>query len=319
MYTWTTHLLVLCWGVNQLAGAGANELIARGQYQLAVEQLIQQLKDPHFANNEAERAALLSNLGMTYNKLGRYAEAETNLEKAMQIWKTLGVTDTEHYGRTLNNLANVFFNQRRYRKAEEMLRQAFALYPDYSDENTTTETRLDISLLINNIGLTVLSEGKLSEAEQLFRQSLEMQRGIKDTRHLAITLNNLGLAMREQGHLEEAAQIYTQAVQAWESDAIHNRPDLAVGFHNLAMVESALGQTSQAEAHFKQALEMVEAALPAGHPTRIAILDGYGRLLMKMRRKHEAKQLQATARALRAQHGHENFEGLTVNVLDLAR
>ena len=93
--------------------------------------------------------------------------------------------------------------------------------------------------------------------------------------------------------------------------------EVAVGLHNLASLESVLSLNEQAEKHFKEALLIVDGWRPAEHPTRIAILTGYADLLNKLGRKHEAKQLQANARALRALHDHENLQDLTVNVNQL--
>jgi tetratricopeptide (TPR) repeat protein len=291
-----------------------HELIARGQYQRAADEIIKRLKEPGGAGMSSERAVLLSNLGMVQNKLGRYAEAENTLEKALQIWKALGQTEAEKYARTLNNLANVFLNQRRYAKAEEMFKEALTLF-----RNTSSESFTDIGLTLSNLGLTAISLRRFTEAEEFFQQAMTLQRTSQETTHLAITLNNLALAYKLQGRLCEAARTYIQAVRAWEANLGYVPPEVAVAFHNLAMVESALGQTDEAERHFKQALETVNTSLPPEHPTRIAILSGYADLLKKVGRKREAKQFQALARAMRAQHDHENFQDLTVSVEQIAR
>ena len=53
---------------------------------MAADEIVALLKAPVIPGTEAERAKLLSNLGMVQDKLGRYADAENTLEKARQIW-----------------------------------------------------------------------------------------------------------------------------------------------------------------------------------------------------------------------------------------
>ncbi|MGI8741414.1 MAG: tetratricopeptide repeat protein [Bryobacteraceae bacterium] len=294
--------------------ASPNDLIAGGQYQLAADTLVQMLHDlPVSGQQDENSAALMCNLGVAYEKLGRYVEAEATLAKAIQIYKDLGITAGLSYGRALNNLANVYLSEKRYAKSEQMFKDTLALYRNQLPENDQ-----DIALILNNLGLTRLSVGDFAHAEQYFRESLALQRKLKDDTHrLAVTLNNIALACKHAGRLGEAARIYAQAIEVWRNTAGSSHPEVAVGLHNLASLETVMGQDDAAEKHFQEALSIVDATLPPDHPNRTAIMSGYADLLLKMGRKRQAKQLQASARTLRARHNHENFQDLTVDVRSL--
>lgn len=300
-------------------GLSADALLLLGQYQAGANKTIQILNETRAAGINKERAKLLSNLGMAYNKLGRYADAENTLEKSLQMWKALAQTGTDSYARTLNNLGNVYLNERRYSRAEELFKEALALFRSPANESHASENLADIALILSNLGLTDAWVHRFAEAERLLQESLELQRTSNETRNLAATLNNLAFTYRLEGRFDAAARTYSQAIEAWQVRVGYGRPEVAVGFHNLAMVETAVGQTNQAEHHFKQALAIVDASLPAEHPTRSAILSGYAELLKKIGRKHEAKQFLALARTMRAQHEHDNFQDLTVSVQEIAR
>lgn len=289
----------------------ANELISAGRYQLAVEALVQILHDTRVPEQEDEnRAALTSNLGLAYEKLGRYGEAEATLGKALQIYKDLGLTESLNYARALNNMANVYLNQKRYAKAEETFKNALALYRTHF-----SEVELDIALVLNNLGLTRLMTGDNIQAERYFRDSLDLQRKLKDeTNRMAVTLNNLALVCKKERRFEEAARIYAQAIEVWRASSGPAHPEVAVGLENLASLESAMGQDANAETHYQEALSILDATMPPEHPNRTAAMTGYAELLAKIGRKREAKQLQARARSLRTQHDHENFQDLTVDV-----
>ena len=298
------------------ADPSPNDLIATGQYQPAADALVRIIHQTHIPGQEnQESAALLSNLGMVYEKLGRYVEAEAALEKSLRIFRDLGDTAGQNYARALNNLANVHLSQKRYTRATEMLRDTLTIYRTTLPDNTR-----DIGLVLNNLGLASLSQQQYPQAEQLFRESLDLQRRANDeTPELAVTLNNIALVCKLQNRLEEAAGLYSQAIDVWRNGSVHTRPEVAIGLHNLASLENVLGDNVKSENHFKEALVIIDASLPAEHPTRTAIMTGYADLLLKVGRKREAKQLLAGVRTLRARHDHQNFRDLSVDVRNMAR
>ena len=320
--------LVLCAslfaGVSGANSAGSitpadpspNDLIAAGQYQLAADALVRIIHQNYIPGQEnQESAALLSNLGMVYEKLGRYVEAEAALEKSLRIFRDLDDTAGQNYARALNNLANVHLSQKRYGRATEMLKDTLAIYRNSLPDNTR-----DIALVLNNLGLASLSQQQYPQAERLFRESLDLQRRASDdSPELAVTLNNVALVCKLQNRLEEAAGLYSQAIDVWRNGAVRPRPEVAIGLHNLASLENVLGDNIKSENHFKEALVIIDASLPAEHPTRTFILTGYADLLLKVGRKREAKQLLGVVRTLRARHDHQNFQDLTVDVRNMAR
>src|SRR5437660_748243 len=72
----------------------SNEPIERGDYRQAVDDLLQKVNDARESGMKNEQAALLSNIGLAYDKLGRYADAESSLKKSRQMWMALGQTHT---------------------------------------------------------------------------------------------------------------------------------------------------------------------------------------------------------------------------------
>jgi tetratricopeptide (TPR) repeat protein len=250
---------------------------------------------------------------MAYEKLGRYQEAEKALEKSLSIFRIFGETTGQNYARALNNLANVYLSQKRYTKATDMFERILATY-----RNSLPDQTRDIALVVNNLGLAHLSQGHYPAAEQLFRESLDLHRQARSSSHnLAATLNNLAFACKLQNRLQEAAELYSQAIDVWRSEGALTRPEIAIGLHNLASLENVLGDNTKSEEHFKEALAIFEASLPPEHPTRTAAMTGYADLLVKLKRKREAKQLLAGVKTLRAMHDHENLQDQTVDVRNL--
>ena len=68
---------------------------------------------------------------------------------------------------------------------------------------------------INNLGLLFKAQGKLEEAEPLYREALEGKRATLGDRHLtpSASINNLGLLFQDQGKLEEAEPLFREALE----------------------------------------------------------------------------------------------------------
>jgi tetratricopeptide (TPR) repeat protein len=84
-------------------------------------------------------------------------------------------------------------------------------------------------------------EGKLEEAERLYRSILKIQ-----PEHIDVN-NNLGVLLRVFGRLEEAEASYKKAIEF--------KPDNTAAHNNLGTVLRDLGKQAEAEASFKKAIE----------------------------------------------------------------
>ena len=67
--------------------------------------------------------------------------------------------------------------------------------------------------IINNLGVLLHEQGKLSEAEQLFREALTAQRGILGDTHQSTlgSIINLAIFLNEQNRFNKAEQLLREA------------------------------------------------------------------------------------------------------------
>ena len=74
--------------ITNTPSASPNQLIAAGKYKLASDELVRMIREAHISGQTDENtAALNSNLGLVYEKLGRYVDAEATLTKAIQVYR----------------------------------------------------------------------------------------------------------------------------------------------------------------------------------------------------------------------------------------
>ena len=71
-----------------------------------------------------EYAAALNNLGMIYDNIGRYSDAEPLLEEALLIRRRVLGADHPDTAESLNNLAELYRVQGRYAEAAPLFKEA---------------------------------------------------------------------------------------------------------------------------------------------------------------------------------------------------
>ena len=100
---------------------------------------------------------------------------------------------------------------------------------------------LDINQKLKE-AITVHQEGRLEEAERLYRETLEIQPNNLNAN------NNLGVILKHHGKLEEAEKCYRKVIEI--------KPDFAEGYNNLGNTISKLNKIDQAEQYYRKAIEI---------------------------------------------------------------
>jgi tetratricopeptide (TPR) repeat protein len=116
----------------------------------------------------------------------------------------------------------------------------------YADLGTFARTTLagnpDSWVARDHLGLVLVSEGKLTEAIDLFHQVLQTNP------EYGLGHYNLGCALQSQGRIEEAMEQYKQAIQL--------EPDLARPRYNLGCILDAQGKFAEAIKQYQDALRL---------------------------------------------------------------
>lgn len=145
--------------------------------------------------------------GRSYNHLGLVAEAETDLDTAVQrfeegleIFRSLQSPRGE--AMCLSNLGLVAKKKGELETAKEYYERGLERFRDLNG------TYIEIACL-GNLGVLTQELGELSTARSYLRQSLELARSIDDRQGKAEALLGLGLIARNEGNFETASE-YTE-------------------------------------------------------------------------------------------------------------
>lgn len=176
-----------------------------GRYEEALEELKQALR------LNPGYIEVHNNLAVTYDKMGKHDEALMGLQEALRL--------NPNYTEAHNNLGTLFAKSGRYEDAVEELTQALRLNPRYA-------------IAHNNLGHIYALQNKNHEAVMEFREAL----GIDPD--YASAHSNLGSMYAELGKYEEALKEFQEALRL--------DPESPEAYHGMGLVYYSLGSYERA-------------------------------------------------------------------------
>ncbi|MCA9625884.1 MAG: tetratricopeptide repeat protein, partial [Myxococcales bacterium] len=177
----------------------------------------------------ALQARLDNTLGVLHTNLGRYDEAQRELDRALTARVALYGADHASVARShtsLGNLARLRGDLDAAARHHEEARQI--------DEQLFGPRHPNAARHLHNLARIRLLQGDLAAAEALYQQALGIRREVLGPDHpdVGVTLNSLGLLYAQQGQLEAARAAFSDAIARLES-----RPEAKAGAEaNLASV-----------------------------------------------------------------------------------
>jgi len=262
--------------------------------------------DTDLEGQPAVQARLLDIIGEVHLNLGRFDEAQSLLERSLDMRRRIfgeRHTDVAH---SMDHLALLYEKTGEYEKAERLNRQALSLRRAlHGDEDP------DVAESLNRLAGLLMHKGVFEEAEPLYRESLAIRQRLLGDDHseVAITISDLALLLNRRGQFEEAETHARHAL------AIHRRnyggnphPNVAASLSVLGNVLERRERYDAAEAVYREALATSRALHgDAPHPSIAAGLDNLASLLRKQGKHAAAEPLLREAYALdRRLHGDEH-------------
>jgi tetratricopeptide (TPR) repeat protein len=122
--------------------------------------------------------------------------------------------------------------------------------------------------VLNNAAVSNDLAGQLERSAELHRESLARRREIFGDEHgdVADSLQNLGSVLTRLGLYDEALPTLLEAARLFPGIYQAGNPRLAFPHISLAIVYALLDETRPLETHARQALELLEGAVPEQHP-----------------------------------------------------
>jgi tetratricopeptide (TPR) repeat protein len=290
------------------------------------------------ANEPADVAMTLNSLGILLKDQERWREARKVYDEAVQIYRTLGRSDSYFelfVGDTLNNLGNLLLDQNETRAAHDVFEEVIEIRRKLARRRSERHlARLGIALI--NAGRLRAAEHRPDAAEAAYNEALAIFDDLTD-RHpseyryeLASALTNLGNLLGDQRQWRNAREVHEEAVGIFRDLAKRNpalhRPDLAAALTNLAKSARALHRFSEARKLCDESLNIFrQLALryPNAYSRDMAwTLDQSGILARQENRTEDARKAFEEAlviqRRLTAENRGAHLPDLAATLRDLA-
>ncbi len=196
-------------------------------------------------------------------------------------------------------------------REEGLIRQGKALREQLV---STDNTALVGSL--NDVGLVMLSEGKLDQAEEMFRRALLIldQTGERASAASGTVLQHLADVAWSKNDLESAALFYEKAAQQFSSALGATHPRHAAALNGWARVRRDQQRPEEAEELYRMAIHIYERGAEQNPADLVAPLHNLGLLLMEQGRLEEAGPLLERAALLVEKSGQKKDDGRTLVV-----
>lgn len=192
----------------------------------------------------------IANLAVKYSAKGRQLGKEYEYEKAAQAYlqasdMALSIGDTLMYLDTRTYAATNLRKDEKYKEASELLYGALDVADSYSQIDSIKGQK-QLSYLYNGLGniYKYLDDGV--NAEEFFRKSLEIDRGMENYLGMAKNYSTIGNIYEHRGQVDSAEVLYNLALKYDE---------LAESDYGVGICHNRLGQLMMKQNRFDKALE----------------------------------------------------------------
>lgn len=170
---------------------------------------VSQRIDIDFADQPEIAADMHATVGLTFQNLGQLENAETHLQKTLEIRRSIFGDDHTETAVSLNHYAKLLEEKGSLSEAEPLYHQALAVLRGHFGSDD-----LSIADVLRNLGSLLIHQGKFQEAEAAFREELRIRQKILGENHPAIskTLYNIGSALGMAGDWKAAESYYRSAL-----------------------------------------------------------------------------------------------------------
>jgi serine/threonine protein kinase len=210
-------------------------------------------------------AAILVDGAWNLQDQQRYAEAESELNQALEIYRGRGVTGGPLF-HALEVLQHILINAGRDEDAERVTDEALAVARSAGQEFAD-----QANLLHRYAGLKI-RQGQFAEAEQLAQQAVETHRRLHGEEHpeTAWGLHTLGRALEPQQKLAEAEAAFRESLAIFRRQFPEDHPNIRDAIGKLRAVLEARGDTSALEALAKEEAQIAMRSNNPDYRVRLA-------------------------------------------------
>lgn len=261
-------------------------------------------------------AAIHRTIGATYQALGRFEEAKSHFQQAVESGRAAQGGDHVDTLAAENGLATALESLNQFDEAEALYRACLEKAGRLKGEES-----LEAIDAAHNLGNLLLNRGRLSEAEQLLQEALSRSRRVLGDEHPSTLITRKVLAgmWSARGEYERAEPELRAVLEAQRRVAGEKSPNTLGTMNELARLLKAAGKLDAAAPLYEEIAELMNEVHGTEHPDTLRHMNSYGRLLAAQGRFAEAEAVYRRTLAAQTRRLTENHVDtiITTNNLSL--
>jgi tetratricopeptide (TPR) repeat protein len=262
--------------VNRLLG---ETYLSQGRISDAVTLLEQALDVLRHAQDAPEQtlAAALRSLATAYTVQGRYPDAESLLQESIQLDHAGGQTQLE-LADSMQALGHVYLLLHDSARAMPLLEKAVRIFEVHDDSHLPSA--------LSELGDAALQDGKYAIAKDYLGRALDINEKQFGWDHVSIALVQAGIAEAYFGerNYNQAAAMIQQAIATDQSSVGKAHFSLARLLLLQATIEVKQRHASEADAHYRQALDIYRKTFATDHPALVNAQREYYKFTKSLRK-----------------------------------
>ena len=222
-------------------------------------------------------AAGLRSLAIAYTVQARYPEAERLLEESIQLNRASAQTELELADSTLA-LGHLFLLLHHTARATPLLEKAVRIFEVHGDSHLPNA--------LSELGAAALQDGKCAIAKEYLSRALDLDQKQFGWDRVSIALVQAGLAEAYFGerNYDRAAAMIQQAIATDQSSVGKTHFTVARLLLLEATIEAKQRRSSEADSHYRQALEIYRKTFAADHPDVLKAQRDYALFTKNLRK-----------------------------------
>ena len=229
-------------------------------------------------------AVVRTTIGETYTGLGKYEEAEAQLQRAIALADQAFDRSSPQRLEVLYRLADA---QLKANSLEDAARSIEWL--DASARESPQQLVRAKRMNANRLWLA----GSIEESESAYREAIATAQGLlgPDDAETLLTRLNFAQVLRQTARLEEAHEILIAVTTDFDRTLGADHPLTLGALGDLAATEESMGKTSQAEASYREVIDRRTRVLGPDHPATLELRNNLALLLRYSGRLDEAEPM----------------------------
>jgi tetratricopeptide (TPR) repeat protein len=283
---------------------------------IGAEQLLQEaVREARTAGPRSVKfAGALAVLGIFYQDVGRFSQAESFLARSLKILREINGPEDPALVPVVAHLAWLYVETGRDGPAGRLHLESWIDRLASTDPDSKY-----LSMLLETLGGLNALQNRFAEARNIYRRNFDLlaRRGANLSMEMASAQNNFGFIQLRAGRHSEALINFSKALHLWTQLSGPNHLQTAISQLGLAETYMSLGQYDEAGRFLREALPIFERTCGPNSLRTEDVLTRYAQVLRLQKRRDEARTFEERARLIRESSAADLLFKRVIDVRDL--